>query len=309
MSPAPSSEPGNTSGAARPGRLLAFVALAYLLSWSWWVPMALTGVVDQPGQGWPTHLPGLMGPAIAAFLVTAVTDGRAGVAELWSRVIRWRVGWIWYGIVAVTALLVLLPVATGTAASPDSYLTYSGAPLAGVSVVLYVLIVNGFGEEIGWRGFLAEDLLRRRSRAVTALIVWVIWAAWHLPLFWVVGTFRDFGVAGTIGWIVGDRFRLGVPQLALPVRQPLDLDRRAVAHHLQLHHRDPSRHRHSRGHLQHHRDHRRRSHPLPAKLVAPTYTHAIATHHLTVPQHPAGPAREANSCGGDTTREAPQNAG
>jgi uncharacterized protein len=163
--------------------------------------MALSGDVVPPGQGWPTHLPGLMGPALAAFVVTAVRDGRAGLAELWSRVLRWRVHLIWYALILVTALMVLIPVITG--GSLHGVDRYSGAPTVGVAVFAYALVVNGFGEEIGWRGFLADRLLGRYNRIGTAVIVWLIWGTWHLPMFWVVGNFRDLGIGGTIGWMVG----------------------------------------------------------------------------------------------------------
>ncbi len=188
------------------GRVASFVALAYAFSWTSWIPMAIQGTVVEPGQGWPTHLPGLMGPAAAAVAVTAATEGRAGLAELWSRVTRWSVGWVWYAVIAATAAMALIPVLAGSLPGADSLVRYSGAPGAGLWVVPYVLLVNGFGEEVGWRGYLVERLLVGRSRAVTALVVWPIWAMWHLPMFWVVGNFRAFGVAGTIGWVVGIGF-------------------------------------------------------------------------------------------------------
>lgn len=180
--------------------------LTYALSWSWWVPLAISGTTVEQGQGWPTHLIGLTGPAVAAVVVTAVTDGGRGVRALWSRIVRWRVGWIWWALVAATAVFAAMPVLTESGVGVDEFVRYSGAPTVGVVVVPYVLVVNGFGEEIGWRGLLADELLRRTSPGVTALIVWPIWALWHLPLFWVVATFRDFGVGGTIGWIVGIGF-------------------------------------------------------------------------------------------------------
>ena len=46
-------------------------------------------------------------------------------------------------------------------------------------------------------------LLQNTSQGRAALIVWPIWGLWHLPLFWIVANFRDFGVGGTIGWAVG----------------------------------------------------------------------------------------------------------
>lgn len=184
-------------------RLVAFVVLAYALSWAWWVPMVLTGTVVEPGQGWPTHLPGLLGPAIAAVIVTAATERGPGLRGLWSRVSRWRVPIRWYVLVIATLLLAAIPFALGTDLGIGDALAYSGAPAIGVSVVVYVVLVNGFGEEIGWRGYLADGLMHRHSEIVTALVVWLVWAGWHLPLFWIVDSFRDFGVAGSIGWFVG----------------------------------------------------------------------------------------------------------
>jgi membrane protease YdiL (CAAX protease family) len=186
----------------------AYLVLAVAFSWTWWGWAVAQGWVTRAGQGWPTHLPGLLGPALAALVVTAVADGRAGLRDLGRRVVRWRIGWRWWAVVAATALLPLLAWAwqalTG-GGGPDleGLRSYSGAPLAPVVVTFgYVLLVNGFGEEVGWRGFLADRLLRRHGLATTALLVWVAWGLWHLPLFLVVENFRDLGW-GALGWAVG----------------------------------------------------------------------------------------------------------
>ena len=194
----------NRRGARRAvGATVWFVILAYALSWSWWIPLAISPTIVDQGQGWPTHLIGLMGPALAAVIVTGCSEGRAGVGDLWSRVVRWRVGWAWYGVIVATAALAVIPLITGSDLSAADFVLYSGAPSAGLAVVLYVFVVNGLGEEIGWRGFLADRLLQNTSQGRAALIVWPIWGLWHLPLFWIVANFRDFGVGGTIGWAVG----------------------------------------------------------------------------------------------------------
>ena len=182
------------------------MALAYAFSWSWWIPLAVSHTTVDQGQGWPTHLVGLMGPAVAAIVVTGFSEGRAGFRDLWSRIVRWRVGWVWYGVIAATVALTVIPLITKSDLDAGDFVLYSGAPKAGLAVVVYVLVINGFGEEIGWRGFLADRLLQTTSRGRTALIVWPIWALWHLPLFWVVASFRDFGVGGTVGWAVGIGF-------------------------------------------------------------------------------------------------------
>ena len=72
-----------------------------------------------------------------------------------------------------------------------------------VGVVATVVLVNGFGEETGWRG-LAQPLLQRRHGPLVATLgVSAIWAVWHLPMFFVVEGFRSFTVAITVGWVIG----------------------------------------------------------------------------------------------------------
>jgi membrane protease YdiL (CAAX protease family) len=187
-------------------RLLWFVGLTYAMSWAWWIPLTMSDTDVAPAQGWPTHLPGLAAPAVAAFLVTAAAEGKAGLRELMSRVLRYRVGWRWYGLIAGTAALSLLPLLTTTDHRIEEVFEYSGAPIAGIWIVVYVLLLNGFGEEIGWRGFLAERLLATHSVGRTALLVWPIWALWHLPLFWVTTNFMELRGPGAIGWVVGIGF-------------------------------------------------------------------------------------------------------
>jgi membrane protease YdiL (CAAX protease family) len=193
---------GGEAMASARRQAIAFVVLAYVLSWSWWIPLAVRGDVVHPGQGWPTHLIGLLGPALSAVVVTAATGGRREVVELLGRCVARRASRLaWLAVAAMAALAV---VAAVVADRPSDALVYSGAPRIGLAVVPYVLVVNGFGEELGWRGFLVPRLeAAGRSLRDTSVIVWLVWGAWHLPMFWVVANFRDFGVAGTAGWAVG----------------------------------------------------------------------------------------------------------
>ena len=86
--------------------LVTFVVLAFAFSWSWWVPMAVRGQVVRPGEGWPTHLPGLMGPAFAAVVVTLGWQGTGALRDLGRRAVRWRgVGGGWGSAAPATGIL------------------------------------------------------------------------------------------------------------------------------------------------------------------------------------------------------------
>lgn len=188
--------------------LAAYVVLAYALAWAWWLPLVFSGATVVGGRGWPTDLPGLLAPALSAVVVTAAVSGRVGLLELWGRVTRWNIPWKWYALVAATAGLggvgLLAMAATGRPLPTwDQAAAYTGTPMWGLPAVFaLVLVVNGFGEEIGWRGFAAERLLTRHSLLSTALLVALVWGGWHLPLFFLVQSFRDLGLTA-IGWAIG----------------------------------------------------------------------------------------------------------
>ena len=56
-------------------------------------------------------------------------------------------------------------------------LFYSQWPLG----VLMIAVVTGLAEEPGWRGFAQPTANRRYQPLIAALVVSLIWAAWHLP--------------------------------------------------------------------------------------------------------------------------------
>ena len=83
---------------------------------------------------------------------------------------------------------------------------YSGLPAWGLpAVVLLTLLFNGFGEETGWRGFALVPLQRRFGPVGGTVVLGLLWAAWHIPTFFVVETYR----AMTVPMLVGG-FGLGI---------------------------------------------------------------------------------------------------
>lgn len=199
--------------ARRGGRaLLGFFVLAYALSWAWVIPLALTHQVVDRGQGWPTHYPALLGPTVAAVVLLAATTGRSGIAELLRRIVLWRVGWQWW-LVTLSPLAFLGVAVLGARVSGlplprlADFGLYSGVPDAGLlgSLLLVILaaIAGAFGEEIGWRGFALPRLQHRFSPLTASVILAALWALWHLPMFFVVATYRAFGVGDYVGLVIG----------------------------------------------------------------------------------------------------------
>jgi membrane protease YdiL (CAAX protease family) len=164
---------------------LGFFVLAFAFTWIFW-GLAALGARDV----FPT-LPGLVvigtfGPLVAAVVVTAQESGRAGLRTLLGRIVRWRVAPIWYGVVVLGPLLVQLGAialhVTLGGQMPDFGALIGALPVLLVTAV-YMLIFVALGEEVGWRGYALPALQARYSALLSSLILGVLWALWHLPLF------------------------------------------------------------------------------------------------------------------------------
>jgi membrane protease YdiL (CAAX protease family) len=187
--------------------VLAYFLLAYALSWAWWVPLVMRGATVRAGVGWPTSVPGLLGPAVAAVIVTALVDGRAGLRDLGSRMARWRIGWTWWLVVAGTLSLGLLGAAVTLVTGQPvpalaDFTSYTGIGQITPLGVAALVFLGGMGEETGWRGLAADRLVPDHGLTWSALVVGVGWAGWHLPLFGLVDSFRSMGVMA-VGWFIG----------------------------------------------------------------------------------------------------------
>jgi membrane protease YdiL (CAAX protease family) len=150
--------------------LTAFFVLAFALTW-WTVPLGTFMAA---------------GPLLAALIVVAVVDGRHGLQQLWSSMVRWRVGWRWYAAALLVPLAVVfgagaLNVALGAPSSVLGDLQLSSlAFMFGLRLV--VPLFAPVGEEPGWRGYALPRLQAGRSPLEATLILAAVVTAWHVPL-------------------------------------------------------------------------------------------------------------------------------
>ena len=61
----------------------------------------------------------------------------------------------------------------------------SSVPFYVFFLVLIVSILFGGLEEVGWRGFLQERLMKSTNLMLLSLIIGIIWGFWHIPLFFI----------------------------------------------------------------------------------------------------------------------------
>jgi uncharacterized protein len=176
--------------------LISFFVLAYAFSWIVWAPWVLgkdgAGLLpinfSQAATGYLNAAAILAGPTIAAFIMTATTEGRTGVRRLLGRYVLWRVGLRWY-LFALLGVPLIMLLGTMVYSMDLPNLGALGGPSYLLSYLLtfgLVLVLGGpLLEEGGWRGFALPRLERLHGPLVGSLILGVLWALWHLPEFLV----------------------------------------------------------------------------------------------------------------------------
>ena len=152
--------------------MVCFFVLAYVLAW---------GAIPWNSFFAP-------GALIAAIVVVTLSEGLPGLRKVGSRLIRWRVSWVWYALAIAVPLLVHLTSASlnvALGASPPSLGLLT--PWYGLPLALGIHIIGPFGgplmEEPSFRGYAQPELQKTHSRLVATAIMAILVAGWHAPLF------------------------------------------------------------------------------------------------------------------------------
>lgn len=190
--------------------VLAYYVLAVGLSWSYWIALMASGRHVGPGST-ATHLPGLMAPMIAAIVITIAMSGLDGARDLARRAFTIPAHPAAGALLAVSPLLIGLAVFGALVAGGSSWPTlaafadYPGLPSGWPlwAAFIAVLLLNGYGEEAGWRGFAVHHLAPRLGKLRATLVVAGLWLLWHAPLFWLVASMRSLLGPSLIGWALG----------------------------------------------------------------------------------------------------------
>lgn len=185
----------------------SYCLLAFGFSWTYWFWLLGQGLHVEPGST-ASHLPGLAGPLLAGLLVSAASGGRAAVMALLRRCLLLPRPWGRALLLALSPLLLggllFLALAALGRALPalQDFASYPGAPadLSLPALALLVLLLNGVGEEGGWRGFALPALARRHSRLRAALGVAAVWMLWHAPLFVLNRSMAAMLGPALLGW-------------------------------------------------------------------------------------------------------------
>ena len=117
----------------------------------------------------------LVGPAISGIFLTATIDGKLGLKHLLRLILKWKVPIKWYCAALLVFPAILLLIFYSLTFVSDRFYP---API--LIPGLFVGLIGGFFEEIGWTGFATLRLLTRFSFIKSGIILGVIHSFWHL---------------------------------------------------------------------------------------------------------------------------------
>ena len=165
-----------------------FTLLTYLFSWSVWTVMAI-GILPESFNPILGRLGGF-GPLVGALGVLWLSERSI---RKWAKSnLKVRLRFRWYGYA------LLLPVLLIAAGGIVHALLFGGTlglgslpPFWAYPInLLIVFFIGGGQEEFGWRGFALPAAQGHLSALLSSLLVGVVWACWHLPLFLLPNTLQ-----------------------------------------------------------------------------------------------------------------------
>jgi membrane protease YdiL (CAAX protease family) len=178
--------------------LLGYYVLTFAISWGGFLIAAWVGTggfsptPEQLQAMIPYAVPAmLLGPSVAGILLIGLVDGRAGLREFLSRLLKWRVGARWYALALLTAPLVFGVALLALSLTSPVYLPRLFTTSDKVALILMGIAVGlgaGIFEELGWTGFAIPTMRLRYGVLATGLFVGVLWGVWHFFMnFWASG--------------------------------------------------------------------------------------------------------------------------
>lgn len=176
------------------GLLTKFFLLTYAVTWTCFISVAIFSYENQESPIGLTTVQqiliflGTIAPSLIALFLTASAGKTGETQTLLNRIGKWQVNIKWYlfaaGYIAVIKLLVALTHRIITGAWPQ--FGQEAWHLIIVAILFSTWVQAG--EEIGWRGFALPRMTAKFGLPFSTLLLGILWACWHLPLFFVRGS-------------------------------------------------------------------------------------------------------------------------
>jgi len=136
---------------------------------------------------------GVNGPIIGAIISIRTIEGKDAIKKFFKSFLSIKFGWkVWLSIFLVLGLSSIIAWILPEFFGEDRISTYLPSIYIFPIYILMMVFFGGGQEEIGWRGYIMPYLEKRYGLIIGGLILGIVWAIWHLPLWFVVGTTQKY---------------------------------------------------------------------------------------------------------------------
>lgn len=179
---------------------IRFFIVTFVFSWLFWALAIFFGrgssndvVYTSSGIVMPLMVIGAFGPAIGAFVSLHSIEGKGTIKNYCKKFLSLKFGWkVWllmFLILGGTYFISwIIPEFLGEARIPSFLPNLYIFPI----YLLLMIFFGGGQEEIGWRGYILPYLEKRYGLIIGSLILGIIWAFWHIPLWFIPGTSQAY---------------------------------------------------------------------------------------------------------------------
>lgn len=92
----------------------------------------------------------------------------------------------------------------------EQWLNFQNQPGKFLLFAIFILIFGPIPEELAWRGYILDSLQRKYPWLFANLFLGIFWMVWHLPLFWIPGSYQNsLGILTPGFWLF---FAVLIPQ-------------------------------------------------------------------------------------------------
>ncbi len=193
-------------------RPVRFYTICFVATWSFWIAAAiLSRTPNDNGLSVLLMLLGLIAPSVTAITTVLTSKCRALKQDLKRKIIGfYRINPISILLAillfaAVVACSILLSTLFGGSFRQFSFTEDFSFSVGGTSALLTILLASVI-EETAWRGYGEDAVGSYFSWFTESIIFGSIWALWHLPLFWIEGTYhyglKELGVVYILNFLI-----------------------------------------------------------------------------------------------------------
>lgn len=174
-----------------------FYGIVFAITWIFWLAAAVIGrkAADGGELGLGLMFLGLIVPPVTALCTVLCSKNTALKRDLRDKLIgifRIKPNVVLAAIVlfvVIIAVSILLSTLFGQPIGQFSFVDDFSFAGGGV-LALLTIVLAAFFEELGWRGYAEDSIAFYCSWWKESVIFGVVWALWHLPLFFIPDTYH-----------------------------------------------------------------------------------------------------------------------